>query len=639
MIVALKSLNPASQIEASQARHLRWLASLDPQCAHSLTDDEQAADAILLTDAVGGPRLVDALLHDRSIQAHWPKVFIHSEEARPFRLVPGLYTSLPRRAGDEDFARAIGYPCWTPNAMNLCIDQSAERPPERDPDLLYSFVGRRSHRVRDRLFAESHRAETTHVADSTSTYRHFAGDATTPGDAQRRYVDIALRSRFALCPRGWATSTLRLYEMMALGVAPVVLADRWVAPRGPDWARCAVFIPERQVADIPRILEERQDEWRTLGAAAFEAFREYFAPRRQFRTLSSALAELAPVAEAGRRRLKRRWAVTLPTVAARPYLRSVARRKRVPAPAARVANESAPASVVSARRGYLTMAVRSEHYLEMAVDMALSLREHTELPVAIAVDDVLGPVVSARYTSVFDSVVAVPPRFLDGRALKYGCAEASPFEETIFVDADCVVLGRLDRLVDALANDDFAMLGEQLTTDDDQMHHGFSTRALMTRFGLDRYLKTNSGLFCFRKPAAIEIMDDCLECYLTEARPALRGSILMGRWLGDEIAFGIVGGRRRLGTLPPPAPMYWPREIERIDLESPAKPLLHMLWPLPEAALERLVADTGARRRRAGVPGDSGLHWRREARSLEWMARRQRIRDRLAHPLRRPHIG
>ena len=639
MLVALKSLIPASQIEASQARHLRWLASLDPQCAHSLTDDEEAADAILLTDAVGGPRLADALLHDRSILAYWPKVFIHSEEARPFRLLPGLYTSLPRRTGDEDFARAIGYPCWTPNAMNLCIDQGAERPPEREPDLLYSFVGRRSHGVRDRLFGMSHRSDTTHVVDSTSIYRHFAGDATTPGDAQRRYVDIALRSRFALCPRGWATSTLRLYEMMALGVAPVVLADRWVAPRGPDWARCAVFVPERLVTDLPRILEDRKEEWRTLGDAAFGAFREYFAPRRQFRTLASALADLAPVSDAGRRRLKRRWAVTLPAVAARPYLRSVARRKRVPAPAARVVGEAAPSAVASARRGYMTMAVRSEHYLEMAVDMALSLREHTALPVAIAVDDLLGPVVSARYAGVFDSVVAVPPRFLDGRALKYGSAEASPFEETIFVDADCIVLGSLDHLADALVQHDFAMLGEQLTTDDDQTHHGFSTRALMTRFGLDRYLKTNSGLFCFRKPAAIEIMNDCLKCYLTEARPALRGSILMGRWLGDEIAFGIVGGRRRLGTLPPPAPMYWPREIEQIDLRNPTKPLLHMLWPLPQAALDALVAATTARRRQAGVPGDSGVHWRREARSLEWMARRHRIRDRLARPLRRAHIG
>jgi hypothetical protein len=601
-----------------------------------VTEDEQSADAILLTDAVGGPRLVRALLEDRCIRAHWEKVFIHSEEARPFRLLPGLYTSLPRRRGDEDFARAIGYPCWTPTAMNLCIDQNAEAPPAREPDLLYSFVGRRSHGVRERLFAMAHPAGLAHVADSTRTYRHFAGNGAGPGDAQRRYVEVALRSRFALCPRGWATSTLRLYEMMALGVTPVVLADKWVAPRGPDWDRCAIFVPERSVGNLPRILEERQDEWQSLGAAAFETFRAHFAPKRQFRSLTNALADLLPVAALARRRLRRRWAITLPAVAARPFVRNVARRR---APAARPRPDVAAAGVRTGSRGYLTMAVGPEHYLEMAVDMALSLREHTSLPLAIAADERLGAVVRSRYAGVFDSMVPVSQRFLTGRALKYGCAEASPFEETIFVDADCIVLGSLDGLVGALDHRDLAMLGELLTPDDDQMHHGFSTRALMTRFGLDHYLKTNSGLFCFRKPGAVEIMDECLECYLNEARPALRGSILMGRWLGDEIAFGIVGGRRRVGTLPPPAPMYWPREIEVMDLRRPTKPLLHMLWPLPAAALEGLVADSVARRRRAGVPGDGGGHWLREARSLEWMARRHRIRDRLARPMRRAHIG
>jgi hypothetical protein len=285
------------------------------------------------------------------------------------------------------------------------------------------------------------------------------------------------------------------------------------------------------------------------------------------------------------------------------------------------------------------MAVGSEHYLEMAVDMALSLRPHTSLPVAIAVDERLGAIVHERYRVVFDAVVPVAARFLTGRALKYGCAEASPFEQTIFVDADCIVLGDLDGLLEVLAEHDLAMLGELLTRDDDGVHHGFSTRALMDRFGLDRYLKTNSGLFCFRKPQAAEIMEDCLRCYLEEARPALRGSILMGRWVGDEIAFGIVGGRRRVGTLPPPAPMYWPREIEQIDLGRPTKPVLHMLWPLPAPVLEGLVSDTVTRRRQAGVPGDGGAHWRREAKSLEWMARRQRLRDRLARPRKRAHIG
>jgi hypothetical protein len=523
--------------------------------------------------------------------------------------------------------------------MNRCIDQSAARPPERSPDLLYSFVGRRCHPVRDRIFEIAHDPRTTVVFDTLRTYRHFAGGVGRPPEAQRSYVDIALRSHFALCPRGWATSTLRIYEMMALGVAPVILADRWVPPGGPDWSRCAVFVPERQVSDLPRILAERASEWRALGDAAFAAFREYFSPERQFRTLASALEDLMPVSAAARRRLARSWPVALPVLTVRPLVRELARRHRHKRQFPRSKREAAAApAIIAPSRGYLTMAVGSSRYLEMAVDMALSLREHTRLPVAIAVDEPLGAILRERYAAVFDEVVQLPGRYMDGRALKYGSAEVSPFETTIFVDSDCIVLDELDFVLESLNGDPLAMVGELLTRADNEMHHGFSTRELMSRFGLDRYLKSNSGLFCFRKSGAVDIMDECFNCYVHEARPALRGSIVLGRWVGDEIAFGIVGGRRRLSTLPHPAPMYWPREIERLDLLRPTKPLLHMLWPLPDATLERLVEITAARRRIAGVPGDTD-HWRMEARSLKWMARRHRLRDRLARPLRRPHIA
>ena len=638
MLVALKSLLPHSS-EATQAQHLRWLAALDPAAPHRLVERAEDADAILLTDAAGGPDLARALVSDPTIRRHWDRIYIHSEEARPFRLLPGLYTSLPRRAGDEEIARAIGYPCWTPSGMNRCIDQGAARPPQRDPHLLYSFVGRRCHPVRDRIFEITHDPSTTVVFDTLRTYRHFAGGVGRPPEAQRSYVEIALRSRFALCPRGWATSTLRIYEMMALGVAPVILADRWAAPAGPDWSRCAVFVPERLAGQLPWILAERQDDWREMGDAAFAAFKEYFAPERQFRTLTSALADLAPVSGAARRRLQLRWPVALPVLSVRPLVRELARRHRHRRQFPRPKREPrvAPA-VVPPSRGYLTMAVGSTHYLEMAVDMALSLRVHTRLPIAIAVDEPLRAVLQERYGGVFDEVVLLPGRYLDGRALKYGCAEASPFETTIFVDADCVVLDGLDFVLESLNGDPLAMVGELLTRTDDEMHHGFSTRELMSRFGLDRYLKSNSGLFCFRKSTALDVMEECYNCYVHEARPALRGSIVLGRWVGDEIAFGIVGGRRRLSTLPQPAPMYWPREIERLDLVRPTKPLLHMLWPLPDEALERLVEEAAARRRLAGVPGDTE-HWRTEARGLKWMARRHRLRDRLARPLRRPHIA
>jgi len=268
-------------------------------------------------------------------------------------------------------------------------------------------------------------------------------------------------------------------------------------------------------------------------------------------------------------------------------------------------------------RGYLTLAARDPRYLEMAVDMALSLRAHTSLPIALAADDALAGVARARYARAFDEITLVPARFRRGRALKFGTAAASPFEATMFVDADCIVLGTLDHLWTALDTADMAMIGEHLTAGDDRTHHGFSTRALIHRFDLNTYLKTNSGLFCFERAPALAIMEECRVCHETEVLRQLRWQTLLGRWLGDELAFGIVGGRRGLGTLPKPDAMYWPTEIATLDLSRPTKPLLHMLWPLEERQLEQLVAVTSMRRAAAGVPGDAAAHWREESRRLE----------------------
>lgn len=275
-------------------------------------------------------------------------------------------------------------------------------------------------------------------------------------------------------------------------------------------------------------------------------------------------------------------------------------------------------------RGYLTLAAGIPRYLEMAVDMALSLREHTAYPVALAADAALAELVRTRYPDIFDTVTELAPRFLGGRALKYGTALASPFENTIFVDADCFVLDTLDPLWKTQPGKDFVMLGELLTLEDDENHHGFSTKALMTRFELDRYLKTNSGIIRFRREAAIGIMEACLACYRDELLPRLRGSALLGRWIGDEIAFGVVGGRLRLGTFPFPAPMYWPHEFPSIDLEHPTKPLLHLIWPPERAVTTELLERAEMRRIGAGVPSADGQHWHEELRSLRRMARRRR---------------
>lgn len=276
-------------------------------------------------------------------------------------------------------------------------------------------------------------------------------------------------------------------------------------------------------------------------------------------------------------------------------------------------------------RGFVTLATGRQAFLEMAVDMALSLRHHSDHPMGLVADDALAQVARSRFSNVFDAITVIDERFLHGRVRKYGVAEASPFDDTVFIDADCIVLGGLDHLFDALADHDIAMLGEQLTREDDENHHGFSTRRLMERFGLDRYLKTNSGVFVFRREPAIDVMEEWRRCFVEEVQPRLRWSILRGAWLGDEIAIGVVGGRLGLGTLPPPHVMYWPQEFEALDLDAPAKPLLHFIWPPPDDAFRRLLREMAGRRRAAGLGTSESTPWHDEVEKLKKMKRRRRV--------------
>ncbi len=268
--------------------------------------------------------------------------------------------------------------------------------------------------------------------------------------------------------------------------------------------------------------------------------------------------------------------------------------------------------VTESDRGYLTLAWGPPRYLEMAVDMVLSLKDHTVLPVAVVADDATAATARRSYPEVFDRIVLLPERFRTGRARKYGTVAASPFRETVYLDADAFVLAPLDRLFEVLRGEPVVMVGERLGPDDDRSHHGFSTRSLMRTFRLDAYLKTNSGLFAFRKPEGIPFMEECLQTFRDEIRPRLRWQRLRGRWLGDEIGFGVVGGRRHVATFPEPGPMLWPHEFASLDLEHPFRPFLHFLHPVPDPILRVLLEMAVARRARAGLPPCDHAHVHRE---------------------------
>jgi len=79
------------------------------------------------------------------------------------------------------------------------------------------------------------------------------------------FDEVSRRSRFAATPRGDCLFSYRFHEVLSAGAIPVVYADGWVLgfrKELVDWTKCAVVIPENDIAKTLDILRGISDEKR-----------------------------------------------------------------------------------------------------------------------------------------------------------------------------------------------------------------------------------------------------------------------------------------------------------------------------------------------------------------------------------------
>lgn len=274
------------------SRFLRDSARCDPRRVHKLTDDPAAADLIIFAEA-GDDHAASGQLQQRvrehPLARQSPgKCFVHSSLDRPVPLMPGIYPSITRKWHD---------PAWTAGGCHLVPPNPAlaEFAPVRSERRAHvaSFVGPVLGRpVRYRLL-ELARSEGFSIEDTSQAYAdaRLQRDEAAIRALRKRSIATAADSLFALCPRGMGASTVRLFEAMELGVAPVVLSDDWVEPPGPSWSTFCLRVPERDVARLPDVLRVLGHHAPKMGQLARAAWERYFAPRAVFHaTVQSCLS-------------------------------------------------------------------------------------------------------------------------------------------------------------------------------------------------------------------------------------------------------------------------------------------------------------------------------------------------------------
>ncbi len=287
---------------------------------HTLTDDPASADLILFAGSFGTQP--DLLLQHPLYLRSPDLCAVYTEDDNYLPLAPGIYCSAQVDKHSRT-GRIFSYSYVSRDGQyaNPFVAASEAVPPK---SLLFSFQGGSTSLLRKRLFnLNFHRTDL--LIENTSTYYHWDLDQPGREHRQQRYADTLASSHFVLCPRGAGTGSIRLFEVMAAGVAPVLISDRYLLPPGPDWDSFLVRVREKNIPRLPDLLAPYLASSLDRGRLAKEAYAKYFAPEHEFDAIVhlcwSALHH-PPPAEIHFRKQQRRQ---VQRMRLRKYLRDLAR--------------------------------------------------------------------------------------------------------------------------------------------------------------------------------------------------------------------------------------------------------------------------------------------------------------------------
>ncbi|MFN2509188.1 MAG: exostosin family protein [Chthoniobacterales bacterium] len=242
-----------------------------------MTEDAEAADIILFVESYGAGWHFERVRRHPFTRRYREKCFIFCANPFVIPFLPGIYTSINQRWASR---RTIsGFYLGLPKN-----EFTTFTPPTADLPYLFSFMGSiQNAPVRRQISSLFH--PRSFFQDTSSDFArvlHRRMDARERRDYYRRYAEMTKASKFVLCPRGLSVSSIRLFETMRMGRAPVILSDGWVPPPAPSWEKFAIRVPEKDCAQIPRILEEREPDAVRMGELAREEWMQWFSEEAAF---------------------------------------------------------------------------------------------------------------------------------------------------------------------------------------------------------------------------------------------------------------------------------------------------------------------------------------------------------------------
>jgi hypothetical protein len=291
MKVHLASCGDGPNAWREKTELLAYYHSVADEKKHELVSEPEQADIIVISNL----RDEDwhAAVVNHPLRRRYPhKCFGIEDGDFPVPLLRGIYTSASSKAWNFGRVRSGSYGLFLERWRNRAVESQAEARTSAPKRYLFSFIGRANHPVRQVMLQNHYRRADIRVEETGKFSIFTADNPVCRAERERFFADVLMASKFALCPRGIGTSSIRLFEAISLGIAPVIISDRWMPPEGPDWESFSIRVRERDVARVEEIVAEREAEWEEMGQRAQAAHDEFFSSKRYFNFVIDSLVEI-----------------------------------------------------------------------------------------------------------------------------------------------------------------------------------------------------------------------------------------------------------------------------------------------------------------------------------------------------------
>ncbi|MCB4798996.1 exostosin domain-containing protein [Neotamlana laminarinivorans] len=286
MKLFLTSAYPYNQENNFAVNWLKNLAEETQNPRHAIVENPEEADVILFLEQhlSDDPYYFQVIKHELT-KKYKQKVILYADVDRPLPILPMLSPTLEK----SYFNKGLCYPApfiarQTTNDSVVYTELSHKR------KYLFSFLGScTTNKTRYKILDIQY--QNCFLKD-TSKLVYWKLSNKEKLKLTQESVDVYKNSYFVLCPRGIGPDTYRVYEVMQMGLVPVIISDEWVPMNGPNWDEFAIRVKENEVHKIPEILEAKKEQAIHMGNLARENWENWFSNEVMFNVLADCAESL-----------------------------------------------------------------------------------------------------------------------------------------------------------------------------------------------------------------------------------------------------------------------------------------------------------------------------------------------------------